>query len=919
MAAIEDSAVIDTRTQRNKLINNQLGKQAREIVFLDTAIYDYQTLLSGIKAGIEVVILDNTKDGVEQITQTLLKHSFDSVHIVSHGSPGCLYLGNSQLNLTNLHFYAAQLQNWFSHLSVSNSPKLLIYGCNVAVGDAGTEFIERVHEATRVTIAASTTKVGHSGLGGNWELDFKVAKDKTVIDDVTLPFGENTLIHYAGVFVNPGDVVINEVAWMGTNADSSHEWIELYNNTDQEIDLSGWNLVGIGNNVVTIPDGQVIAAKGYFLLESNENAVNDINADYVYSGTLNDNGERLSLIIADNNETTVDTANNNGGKWPAGINFEGNPNVRLTMERTNPLNTGTDGNWHTHTGVGRNGTDVDDGEIYGTPKALNSVPTPPGITIIKNTTNNNLITTEDGERATFDIVLDTVPFADVTINLSSDDETEGTVSAEFQSLIFTPQNWDKAQTVTITGQNDDVYDEDVNYNIILEASTSSDQRYNGIDVDDIAVINEDNDILTVSITVIDGETSEAGNPVSKFRVTRNSTLGDLTVGLEIDSSSTLSQDDYQLVGNSLSTTSTSGLGVIIPDGQTSVDFELTPVDDTVPENDETLRLNIAASNIYEIDSSNSNATVTIIANDEISYGISGSSTEINEGNSGTQTLIFTVTRSGGIGVDSSVDYSINGTATLGSDYDNIQITGGSTAQNGTLNFAVGETQKTITVDVIGDDGFEVDETIRVVLSNPNPAIAPANSTITTDTAAVNVKNDDDQPVLSINGFSIAEGDLGKSTGSFQVSLSNASTETVTVNYETADDTASVDDGDYIAKSGTVTFQPGETIKEIDIEINGDRTFESEEIFTLNLSNPSNATLSNDISNKGVGTIENDDNQPSISITDFSITEGDEGSQEITFNVSLSNPSGENISVDYSTSDDTAEANDNDYVAIENTT
>ncbi|MEM7725494.1 MAG: Calx-beta domain-containing protein [Cyanobacteria bacterium P01_A01_bin.45] len=918
LPASQNSATININVQSDnqidKYIKNKLKKQPQEIVFIDTAIYDYQTLVSGIKAGIEVVILDPTEDGIEQITRSLFKKYFDSVHIVSHGSPGCLYLGNSELSLTNLHFYVPQLESWFSPLSIPSSPKLLIYGCNVAVGDAGTEFVERLHEATRVTIAASTTKVGHSALGGNWELDFKVAKDKTVIDDVSLPFGENTLIHYPGVFANPGDVVINEVAWMGTNADSSHEWIELYNNTDQEIDLSGWSLVGIGDDVITIPGGQVIPANGYFLLESNENAVNDINADYVYSGTLSDNGERLSLIISDANETTVDTANNNGGGWPAGINVESSPNVRLTMERTNPLVSGTDSNWHTHTGVGRNGTDIDNGEIYGTPKALNSVPTAPGITV---TPGSNLITTEDGEIATFDVVLDTVPVADVTINLSSDDESEGTVSTE--SLTFTPENWDIAQTVTVTGENDDIYDEDVSYNIIIEESISGDQRYSGIDTGDITVVNEDNDILSVGITVVNPQTpeaTEADTPISKFQVTRNGTLGDLTVNLEVDSSSTISPEDYQLVGNSLSTT---GLAVTIPDGESSVEFEVTPVDDNIPENDEILQLNVVPNNNYTVDSSNSNGTVTITANDEISYAISGTISEINEGDTSTQTLSFTVTRSGGIGVQSSIDYSIGGTANLGSDYNNIQVSGGLTTQTGTLNFAPEETQKTITLDVIGDDGFEVDETIGVVLSNPEPAIAPANAKITMDTAAVKILNDDGQPVISTNGFSIAEGDSQTKTGSFQVSLSNPSTETVTVEYITADDTARVDDGDYIAKSGTVTFQPGETSKQVDVEINGDRTFEGEESFKLDLSNPINANLSNDISTSGVGIIENDDNQPSISITDFSITEGNQDTQEIIFNVSLSNPSGERISVDYSTSDDTAEASDNDYIAIENTT
>ncbi|MFM6048589.1 MAG: DUF4347 domain-containing protein, partial [Dolichospermum sp.] len=89
-----------------------------------------------------------------------------TIHILSHGAPGCLYLGNSQLNLTNIHNYNQQLQQW--------PQNILLYGCNVAAGDAGTEFIHKLHQITNATISASTTKTGNAALGGNWQLEVNI-------------------------------------------------------------------------------------------------------------------------------------------------------------------------------------------------------------------------------------------------------------------------------------------------------------------------------------------------------------------------------------------------------------------------------------------------------------------------------------------------------------------------------------------------------------------------------------------------------------------------------------------------------------------------------------------------------------------------------------------------------------------------
>ena len=145
----------------------------QQIVFIDSQVTDYQLLAKGVTAGTEVVILKSDRSGISQIAEILRqKNNYASIHIVSHGSPGCLYLGNTQLSLDTLNRYTKDLEIWFSSSSFIPHPSsLLIYGCNVAAGDAGEEFMSKLHDITGASIAASTTPIGNSNLGGNWDLD----------------------------------------------------------------------------------------------------------------------------------------------------------------------------------------------------------------------------------------------------------------------------------------------------------------------------------------------------------------------------------------------------------------------------------------------------------------------------------------------------------------------------------------------------------------------------------------------------------------------------------------------------------------------------------------------------------------------------------------------------------------------------
>ena len=161
-------------------------------------------------------------------------------------------------------------------------------------------------------------------------------------------------------------VVINEIAWSGTDANSNHEWIELYNTLNTAISIANWTLVGSTINI-QFPATATIPALGYFLLErSSDLPVMDISADWIYTNGLNNSGETLTL--SDSRGSVVDTANASGGAWPAGNT---SPSYS-TMERRNASLGDLNTNWVSNDGAHRNGVDANGKPLNGTPKNLNS-------------------------------------------------------------------------------------------------------------------------------------------------------------------------------------------------------------------------------------------------------------------------------------------------------------------------------------------------------------------------------------------------------------------------------------------------------------------------------------------------------------------------------------------------------------------
>ena len=158
--------------------NSELDHSSN-IVFIDTSINNYQALVSGIEDA-EVVLLDSSSDGIEQITEQLSNYSqLDSIQVISHGEEGNLQLGNTFLNQSSLADYADELEQWGN--SLNSDGDLLFYGCNLAAGADGLALVEEISLLTNADVAASNDLTGNFSLGGDWTLEVATGQIETQI------------------------------------------------------------------------------------------------------------------------------------------------------------------------------------------------------------------------------------------------------------------------------------------------------------------------------------------------------------------------------------------------------------------------------------------------------------------------------------------------------------------------------------------------------------------------------------------------------------------------------------------------------------------------------------------------------------------------------------------------------------------
>lgn len=307
--------------------------QVATVVFVDAGVDNYQQLVDGVIPSAEVFVLDREADGIEQISQVLQqRQDVGAVHIVSHGAPGCLYLGNTQLSLDTFNYYASQLQQW----DVAN---LLLYGCNVAAGDAGAEFIAKLQALTGAEIAASKSLTGSAAKGGNWELEVTTGQLQPAL--VLQPEVIANYLHTLGYTASsttfqpinlvPGDPGVVTIL---SNVDDATAQINLGSNTFRFSGTNYSSLYVSANGLITFgsPEG---AFNNTNLSDINQAVIAPLWDDWV---TFQDANDQVVYQLRD---TTNDgTDDQLVIEWSQVYGYRTSPSS-VTFQTILELNTGT--------------------------------------------------------------------------------------------------------------------------------------------------------------------------------------------------------------------------------------------------------------------------------------------------------------------------------------------------------------------------------------------------------------------------------------------------------------------------------------------------------------------------------------------------------------------------------------------------
>ena len=197
-------------------------------------------------------------------------------------------------------------------------------------------------------------------------------------------------------------VLFNEIAWMGTDLDSNNEWVELFNNSNEDLNLFNWKILNeTGKIRINFPEGSYLPRGSFYLLErTDDDSVENISADYIYKGSLSNNGEWLRIFDGDCNlvdevNASVSLAQDGKSGWES---LGGDNNSKRTLER-NLNNFG----WQTSFSPGgtpkksnSSGLAVAEDSYLGLEPVLNSEPEPASLTSPEVSETSTPSSTDEG-------------------------------------------------------------------------------------------------------------------------------------------------------------------------------------------------------------------------------------------------------------------------------------------------------------------------------------------------------------------------------------------------------------------------------------------------------------------------------------------------------------------------------------------
>ena len=381
----------------------------------------------------------------------------------------------------------------------------------------------------------------------------------------------------------------------------------------------------------------------------------------------------------------------------------------------------------------------------------------------------------------------------------------------------------KSRTFTVT-VNHDVIDEPAE-TFLIQLSNSSGPTI--LDGEAIGTIN-DNDIASVAINNVTAPEGNSGTTDAVFTVSINTPYyRDFTVNwaTAVGTGANPATEGVDYLGDSGTLTFLAGT--------TSQTVAVSVVGDTLDEPNETFAVVLSNSTGPTISDSRGDGTIT----DDDALTIDAADVEVVEGNSGTTLATFTVSVNADHAGTITVNVATSGggpsppAATAGTDFVTLPST--------LVTFAPGVLSQQVSVSVIGDTTVEANnESFGLTLSNPT-----GGATLARTKAYGIILDDDSDRTISMSPLSVAvtEPLSGTVNATFTATLSADAGRTITVDYATANGTATAG-SDYTATSGTLSFEPGERTKTIDVTVLADALVEASETFTLTLSAPTNGTI-----------------------------------------------------------------------------
>jgi hypothetical protein len=718
----------------------------QSVVFLDAGVTDYQSLQAGVIPGLATVILSANQDGIEQITAFLQQNpQITTIHLVSHGAPGCLYLGNCQLNLTNIYDYRQQLQSW------AKINRILLYGCQVAAGDAGEEFIEKLHQLTGATVMASATPTGSSKWGGDWDLEAIVSRTESEQNlNISLAFDGETLATYEGVFAlslvgnydTPGEA--HDVKVVGNYA-----YVADFSLGLQIIDISTPDtptLVGNYDTSGSAQDVQVIGNYAYV-------------ADYE-SG--------LQIIDVSNPENP--TLKGNYSDWPLGgaygLEVVGNyayvasDYQGLTIiDISNPSNPTLIGNYDTSSRalevqvIGNyayvadyeSGLQIIDISNPENPTLKGNYDTP-GIASDVEVVGNYAYLADgwDGGLQIIDISNPTNPIFIGnydTNGVANDVEVVG-------NYAYLADDMAGLKIIDISNPTNptliDYYDDfsTVAYGVEVVGNYAYLADYfDGLKIIDVSNFNNPSPLPSVTLAVSSTSVTEDGTTNLVYTFTRT---GDTTNLLTVNFTTVDDTDwwktaifntDYSQTGAASFPSFPSETGTVtFAANSATATVTIDPTADTTVEDDETVSLTLTSGTDYTVGTTT--PVTGMILNDDTSVTLQVVPSLVTE--DGTSNLVYYFYRDGVTTNALTVNYTVGGTATFNTDYSQ---TGAAsfTSTTGTVTFAANATTATVTIDPTADNMADPDETVTLTLATGT------GYTVGTTTTVTGTINDDINP------------------------------------------------------------------------------------------------------------------------------------------------------------------------------